>query len=138
MRSNDNSEGAQGRYLDNAVDQAPTIPPENATMEAPQAPHQPRAKRTATKAPTMLEIDRVRSLLEDVDLDEWYYAVEDEQLSSVNSEDTDSQDVSNTQTNNSFVTEQTDPDPTLNRGTLTLVQRQTQPQTQWHLTGWTP
>ena len=98
VRSNNNSEGAQGRYPDANVDQAPTIPPENAMMEVPPAAHQPMAKCTAAKAPTMLEIDRVRALLEDVDLEEWYYAVEDEQLSSVNSEDTDSQDVPNTLT----------------------------------------
>ena len=109
MRSNDNSEGAQERYLDDDVDQAPAVSVANATMQELPAARMPRAKRTAAKVPTMLEIDRVRALLEDVDLDEWYYAVEDEQLGSVNSEDTDSQDVPNTQTNNSFVTEQTDP-----------------------------
>jgi len=82
-------------------------------MVAPTAERKPRAARTATKVPiaTALDIDRVRALLEDVDLDEWYYTIEDEQLSSVNSEDTDSDDVPNTQTNNSFMTEQTDPDP---------------------------
>ena len=68
-------------------------------------------KRIAAKAPTMPEVDRVRALLEDVDLDEWYYAVEDEQLSSVNSEATASHDLQNMQTDNRFVTEQTDPDP---------------------------
>ena len=62
-RSNDNSEGAHGRYLDDDVDQVPTAPPDNAKMEAP----------SAANAPTMLEIDRVRALLEDVDLDERYY-----------------------------------------------------------------
>ena len=92
VRSNGNSEGAHRRYLDADVDQAPTVPPANATMGAPPAAHQPRVKRTAIKAPTMLEIDRVRALLEDVDLAEWYYAVEDEQLSSGDSAGTDSQD----------------------------------------------
>ena len=78
-------------------------------------------------------MDRVGALVEDVDLEEWWYAVEDEQLSSVNSEDTYSQDHQNTQTDNSFVTEQTDPDPALavNHGTLALLQRQTPPPTQW-------
>ena len=111
VRSNDIPEGAQARYLDDDVDHAPTVPPANATMQAPPAEHEPRAKRTAAKVPTALDIDRVRALLEDVDLDEWYYAIEDEQFSPVNSEDTDSQDAADTQTNNSFVTEQTDPDP---------------------------
>ena len=85
----------------------------NALMEAPTGEHKHRAVRTATRAPTLLEIEQVRALLEDVDLDEWHHAVEDEPFRSVNSEDTDSHEHHTTQTDNSFVTEQTDPDPNI-------------------------